>query len=116
MYNLICEVGYSNDSYQDSATRLFTSFFMVLGILFIFTYVQGVVHGVGRSIRRYILPPLKLHHSTVGLIAVSTLLLLCVVGVGTAFIAYNEGYDFPTSLYFVVYTATVRQGMHLRRS
>jgi hypothetical protein len=74
----------------------------------VFTYVEGVVHFVGRSIKNYILPSVKLRNSIPGLVAVSAILLLCVIGIGTAFIAFNEQYDFSTSLYFVVYTATVR--------
>jgi hypothetical protein len=81
---------------------------MIFGILFVFTYVKGVVHFVGRSIKKYILPSIKLQNSVAGLIAVSILLLLFVIGLGTLVISYNENYDFSTSLYFVVYTATVR--------
>lgn len=82
---------------------------MIFGILFIFTYVQGVVHGVGRAIKKYVLPSLKLQNNLQALIVVSIVLFLLVIGLGTMFIAFNEGYDFSTSLYFVVYTATVSE-------
>jgi hypothetical protein len=101
-------LGYQGPGIQTTGSKLFTTLFMLLGILFVFTYVNGAVGFIGRSIKHYILPLVKLQDSILGFVAVCIILLLCVIGVGTLVIVYNENCDFVTALYFVVYTATVR--------
>lgn len=81
---------------------------MIVGVLFIFTYVRDAVHGFGRSIKKFILPTFRLQHNLLALLCVAFTILVLLLGVGVMVIVFNEGYGFVTALYFAVYTATVR--------
>ena len=81
---------------------------MVFGVLFIFTYIRDVIHAIGKTIKRYILPSMHLPNSLAAVLLFSCVSFFLVLSVGVIFIHFNEDFSFVTSLYFVVYTATVR--------
>lgn len=104
---LVIVLGYENDE-PSVASRLFTTFLMVFGILFIFTYIKDVLHAVARTIKNSIIPTLNLEHYVGAMLVVSLSLLVLTVFVGVMFVCYNEQLGFVTGLYFIVYTVTVR--------
>ena len=86
---------------------------MVFGVLFIFTYIRDVIHAIGKTIKRYILPSMHLPNSLAAVLLFSCVSFFLVLSVGVIFIHFNEDFSFVTSLYFFVYTATVRFSYYL---
>lgn len=107
----ISTVGYGNIAPTSRSGRMFTIFYLLVGILITFSVLGDVTHYIVKTMRKNYSLPRKL--SKLQLIVrhvINCLMWLCIMFslfiVGALFFSYNENWSFEKALYFSVVTAT----------